>query len=167
VSFTFNRKAKSMHYRPIVRAPIVIAAASALALLAVPARAQHGAESATRSVQVVLPDSFPAPGARALVVRFATGRDLIILNREHATPQALAAAVALLKELRRRHGVVANTQVVTMQGFTPIRRGAERASARFRASIQALNSRPISRVGNVGRGRWIELVDSRIGRVGS
>lgn len=148
-----------MHDRTIFRATTVVAAASALTLLAPAAQAQRDGLAASPSVQVALPDSFPSPDARALVVRFATGRDLIILNREHATPHALAAAVALLKELRRTNPRVANTQVVTMQGFTPLGAARGRTGAAFRATIEALNRQPPARIGNLGRGRWIELGD--------
>jgi hypothetical protein len=156
-----------MHYRTILRATAVVVAATSLALLAPSAGAQRAGAIASPSVQVAVPDSFPAPGARALIVRYATGRDLIILDRRHATPEVLAAAVALLKELRRTNQRLASTQVVTMQGFTPLGSGTGRSRAAYRAAIEALNRQPVTRIGNLGRGRWVALSDANFARTRS
>ncbi|MGH7720028.1 MAG: hypothetical protein ACREON_14450 [Gemmatimonadaceae bacterium] len=135
---------------------------AALLALSMPAAAQHTA-SVLRPVRVAVPDEFPTPGARALIVRSpAAGQgDVIILNHAHATAEALSAALALLRELRRSIANPPHTQVVTMQGFTA--RGAiDRGTLEpLKSRLDLLRSRRPARIGNLGMGKWIELPGDR------
>ncbi|HJU64866.1 MAG TPA: hypothetical protein VJ596_04280 [Gemmatimonadaceae bacterium] len=151
-----------MRNRHVIRALAALAGGCATIVLSTPAGAQFGV--AASSVRVAVPDSFPAPGARALVVRFADGQDIILLNPEHASAEALAAALTLLGELRRATPRAPATQVVTIQGYVRHRAASVGALGRHRMIMELLHRQPIARIGNLGQGRWIALSTAGIMR---
>jgi hypothetical protein len=111
-------------------------------------------------VRVAIPDTFPLPDARALIVRYASDDrpDVIVLNPTAATPDALAAALALLHDLyKERPAAPGRYLVATLKGFAPLGDPNPATLRRLASQLSALRAQPPSRIGNVGRGRWIEL----------
>lgn len=140
-------------------------AALALALVVFsPARVAAQNERAT-AVQVAVPDSFPSREGRIVILRHASNakRDVILLHRDHATPEALVSALATVRDLRRRWPRPPRDQVVTIATYTPhnldpqlLQIAAER--------LAELRSQRVSRIGNLGAGRWIEMANLRLVR---
>lgn len=119
---------------------------------------------AKRSVIVAIPDSFPSSEGRALVMRFSDPgkKDAIILNRANATPEGLGSALLVLQKLRAVKDTPAQDQVITISGFVPPSRLSETAASKLHGKLKKLLDEPSSRIGNIGRGHWVELPDVQI-----
>ncbi|HEX7238896.1 MAG TPA: hypothetical protein VF263_01410 [Longimicrobiaceae bacterium] len=146
---------------PLVRALRVLALLAALTPLGVPAAAQQPAK---QPVVIGIPDAFPRQGARAMVFRYASAgnRDVVLLDGASATPEALAAAVLLVRDLRRSHPKLKDDQVATLTRFTPPRGLDPRTLSALASRLEELKRRPSSRIGSLGSGRWIELADASL-----
>ena len=120
------------------------------------------AASADQPVLIIVPDSFPRPGTHPMIIRDLTSRqdDIIVLNKENATPYELLAAMAVLRRMRTTASVAppgAATQVVSVQGFVISKRAAtsqDSAATRFLTRLLSLGRR---KVGNLGQSRWVRL----------
>lgn len=123
------------------------------------------AQSRARApVRAAVPDSFPVPGAKALVLRYAGAQkpDVIMLNSANATPEALAAAIAFLQTDRRATPAPEHDEVITVTGFAPARTTRATVLAKAAAKLAELHARPVARIGNLGPGRWLELADATL-----
>lgn len=131
-----------------------------------PAAAQG---QARKPVIVALPDSFPETheprgqitSVRGMVVRFASPgkQDMVILKRDDASPETLAAAINLLRKFRNAVHNPQSDRVATLVGFVPPKLTPASREA-LAARLRQLDSQQTSRVGNLGRGRWIEIPDA-------
>lgn len=136
-----------------------LAIAAALVALAIAATALHiGAQAEGRPVRVVVLDSLPVANARALVLQEGRGVQpiTIFLTAASANPEMLGGALAIVRKLRARPLAANRTLLVPVTGV--VRRGAisPRTERRLTSILRRLEDRPPARIGNVGRGRWIE-----------
>jgi hypothetical protein len=132
-----------------------------IAVTATPAAAQRSIDN---RVRIALPDRFPLADARALVVRYSSidNPDVIILDPAHATSETLSAALTLLRHLDKERPPAPGRYVVaTLKGFAPLGHPDPAALRRLAGQLAALRAQPSSRIGNLGRGRWIELASPR------
>ena len=119
-----------------------------------------------RPVILAIVDQFPREEARAMLVRYphSSGRDMILLNREHVSPEALASTLLLLRKLRVSSVAPGRVQIVPIKGSVLADPLPARTRAQLDASLQRLATQSFSRVGNLGRGQWIELPSDRLTR---
>ncbi len=125
------------------------------------ASSAHSQRGSQRAVIVALPDDFPgAQGARAMIIRYNDGDqpDVVLLNPAVGPSAAdLAAALRVLSQLRSS-GVPLHTEVTTIQGFAPFSNGdILRPDSGLETVLEHLGARPWVSLGNIGRGRWIEM----------
>ena len=138
----------------------VLLALVAVALpLGSPGVAQHGG----RPVVVLIPDVFPqvtfagAPQgeARLMIVREPGKTDIIVLNPAHATPDAMGAALVLLRRHRTMFPDPARPTSVQVTEFPPL--SNRRSHAAFSALLRRLQAQPHAPAARFGRGRQIQL----------
>lgn len=137
-----------------IRTVLLAVCAAAVVLVGRSAIAQS---HSTRSVAVAVVDTLSQPGLRAEILRFSDpGKpDVILLRRDAATPENLAAAIASYRESAgrtpARPGLIGRTLVtgatVTSDASVPLRRRAAEILATLRKA-------PHTKVGNYGRGQW-------------
>ena len=138
----------------------VLAPVAALLALSVAGAVPAAAQQPHHTVRIALPDSFPGRAQEpALVLR--TGADpldpVILLNKATLDEGAITAAMAAADLLLRRPISPGQTQVM---GIANLKRGrplSARAHAVAADYLRQLQSRPLTRIGNVGPGRWIEV----------
>ena len=136
-----------------------LAIAAGLVALAIAATALHiAAQADGRPVRVVVLDSLPVSNARALVLQEGRGAQpiTIFLTPASANIEMLGGALALARQLRARPLPANRTILVPVSGV--VRRGTlnRHAERRLTSILRELEGRPVARIGNVGRGRWIE-----------
>ena len=125
----------------------------AIVLVAVRLQAQS---SPSRPVAVALVDSLAVVGSRAEILRFSSDLrpDVILLRRDNASPDALAAALATYRESVRRTpgrpGQVGRT-VLTEFSVPPNAMALRSTAAEMLATVRRA---PVTRVGSYGPGRW-------------
>lgn len=121
------------------------------------------ASRAPQPVILAIADSFPAHHGRAVIMRYptASSEDVIILSSSDATPDALGAALQLLRRLRAK-GAPSNMQVVTMTGAQRVVVPPKVDRWLQKVIDRTLANQP-KKLGNIGRGHWLELADARIG----
>lgn len=141
---------------------LVIAVLCACSLSAVSTVSAQGAQR-SRSVIIAVADSFPAARGYAVIMRDAdaAATDVVILPSTGATPDALAGALIVLQKLRAQ-GAPAHKQIVTLTGLHP-RSIPPRIAAWLANVMQRASQQPATRIGNIGRGKWIELADAVLG----
>lgn len=137
-----------------IRTVLLAACAAAIVLVGRSALAQS---HTTRSVAVAVVDTLSRPGLRAEILRFSDpGKpDVILLRRDAATAENLAAAITTYRESASRTpsrpGLIGRTLItsatVTSAPSEPVRRRAAEMLA-------ALRRTPPAKVGNYGRGQW-------------
>lgn len=122
--------------------------------------------SAGEPVVLAIVDDFPAADSRALIVRYpasAGARDMIILDRAFATSDGLASALILLRKLRSTQGAISRVQTAMIAGAVPEKPLSSGRRAYLETGLAKLAGQQPSRVGNLGRGQWIELPHDRLG----
>jgi hypothetical protein len=119
-------------------------------------------------VAVAIPDVFPEAAGQgpqenviAIILRSPDHQDIVLLNRQHAAPTALASVISSLRRSRIAtpnpgRGMMA----VVRSGARP---QAGRDNANFARVLQAVREQPSSRIGNVGDGRWLEFNPKDLG----
>lgn len=145
------------------RRPAWAAVLLALFAIVLPSASPGIAQYGGRPVIVLLPDVFPQstfPGApqtsvRLTIVREPGKTDVIVLNPAHATPDALGAALVMLRRHRTMLPDVAQPTAMQITEFPPQARG--RSQAAVSAVLQRLLAQPRSALGRLGRGRQIEF----------
>jgi len=106
-------------------------------------------------VFLALPEAFPDVDARA-VLMLEPGRDIVILDRDDAGPEALAAALGVLERMHRDHPRPADRgQLVPITGFVSTGPIGPARREELQAVLAELAERPLVNVGNLGRGRWM------------
>ena len=121
-------------------------------------------ELSRRPVRLLLPTEFPKPDARALVVRYASEDkgDVLVLDPKSLTLESFVAAIAVLRDLRKAEPMPTNDIVATVSGFVTLKQIEQSRRARLARLLAALKSQAISRLGNLGRGQWVDLPESAI-----
>lgn len=136
-----------------VRTMLVGLMAVAALVLARTAQAQG---NHSRTVAVALVDALAQPGARAEILRFsdASRPDVILLRRDAATADALAAAIvtyrASMQRTSARPGQVGRA-IVTDFEVSPAAAGLRKDAVQMLETVRRV---PLSRVGTYGQGRW-------------
>lgn len=137
---------------------------TATLLLASPAVAQGGAQGggAPHPLRIALLENAPADAPLGLVVRSGAARepDLLVLPADRATAQLVRAGIAFAKKFRRDVRHVDGTAVATLGGYVQRRRGGpanERAQRHAEEVLARARTQPVVNIGNLGRGRWVEL----------
>lgn len=122
------------------------------------ARAQSSVEP---PAVLALADSLPVQGAQAVVLFRARpiGRSVILLSSASARPETVGGAIALLRRLEREHAGDELSAIVPISGVAPSRPLSAQRRAQLRSYLTELSARPITTLGDVGRGRWVSLRD--------
>jgi len=151
-------------YMQIVPALSLVALATALATSTTLLRAQQAATDNASRLTLAVVDSMPVATARAMVVRKADGPTLLVLDRRHATPETLGLALAVVKQVRRTPLAPGAQQVIPIQGGVATKAPSARRMAFLRAQLNSLYAKPVSPLGPLGRGRFMEFSDTELGR---
>jgi hypothetical protein len=108
----------------------------------------------------------PIAGAQVIVLFRAhgLGRHVILLPGRNPAPEALGAGEALIRKLEQDHRHDRLSAIIPVSGAvasTPVP-ASERA--RWARTIAYVQSRPVTRIGDAGTGRWGELVPATTDR---
>ena len=139
-----------MKSRTVVIGMIAVAAMFA----ATEAHAQAGR---FRNVAIALVDTLTRPGLRAEILRFSDPNrpDVILLRRDAATADDLAAAIASYRSsvahTPSRPGLVGRIAVTSFTAKSP---ATDALRARAAEMLSKVRLAPVSKVGNYGQGRW-------------
>lgn len=133
-------------------------AACALVSLSAPTAAQRP----DGPVIVAVTDTLPSRDARAVLIRYPreSHRDIIILKSDDATVELLGGALAMLEQRRGRGRKDAQQEVVTIQGVAIDAVPANMLPV-LKATLERLSQQPVVRIGNLGRGRWLQMPGTR------
>lgn len=148
--------------RQAAATPIAIPASARALLLAILCLTplQLTAQSAAaRRTLVTLSDSMPVPNAQAIVLFNAppSGDHVILLPRRTVSPNALGAALKVLRKLEREHPNSANSAMIPIEGVLPPANQTPSERASLRSIISEVAQQPVTRVGRLGMGQWMPL----------
>lgn len=117
------------------------------------------------TITLVIADSFPAEGGKAVVMLNASPdrRDVIVLHPAHATPELVGAAFELLRVTRRKGVPADRIPTLVIQGALPGEPLTGAVRARLQRAVDVLNARPRSAIGALGRGKWVEVSAASLG----
>jgi hypothetical protein len=103
---------------------------------------------------LALPDAYPDVDGRVTLLR-EPGREIVVLS-DAATPEDLGLAVRMLARFRRERGQPqpGRGDMIPLVGIVTPRLDDARRS-HFEDALVELRTRPVSNVGNLGRGRWM------------
>lgn len=113
-------------------------------------------------VIVAITDTLPSRDARAVLMRYPRGshRDIIILKRDEASVELLGGVLAMLEQRRVKGRKDAQQEVVTIQGVA-IDAVPAAILPVLKATLELLSKQPEARIGNLGRGRWLQMPGTR------
>ncbi|MGE0161041.1 MAG: hypothetical protein AB7T31_16710 [Gemmatimonadales bacterium] len=105
---------------------------------------------------LAMPDVYPDVDGRVTLLR-EQSREVIVLARD-ATPEDLGVAIRMLARFRRERGQPERGRgnMIPIVGHAGTTLNAERRT-RLETVLRELRSRPVTQVGNLGRGRWMRL----------
>lgn len=144
---------------PIVRYRSALVAAGLLAFGVAGAR-PLAAQQPRATVRIAVPDSFPARSQPpALLLRSGTDplNPVILLNKAKLDEQVIAAALVAADVVRRQSIEPRQTQVIALATFKRARPLSAHAHAVAADYLRQLRTRPVTRIGNIGPGRWIQV----------
>lgn len=151
--------------RALARAaePASLRAALLVVLFLLPLQLAAQSAANTRTI-VTLSDSMPVPNAQAVVLFHAppSGDNVILLPRRTVSPNALGAALKVLRKLEREHGSSPNSAMVPIQGILPPSGQSAGERASLRSIIAQVAQQPVTRVGRLGMGQWMPLAASQV-----
>jgi hypothetical protein len=103
---------------------------------------------------LAMPDAYPDVNGRVMLLR-EPGREIVVLS-DAATPEDLGVAVRLLARFRRERGQPQQGRgdMIPIVGIVTPRLDEARRT-RLEEVFVELRSRPVTNVGNLGRGRWM------------
>lgn len=125
----------------------------------------HAQAGRLRNVAVALVDSLARPELRAEILRFSDPNrpDVILLRRDAATADDLAAAIATYRSSVARSadrpGLVGRIAVTNFTANAPATAALRARAAEMLARVRLA---PVAKVGNYGRGRW-SMFEVRVG----
>jgi hypothetical protein len=124
-----------------------------------PAAAHAQSSIAAKRVVVAVPDSFPDKDASLVVIRYRASDqpDLILLNSAKMSWESLAVGMAVLRKGRATNPAPPADEVTAVHGFASDRRSTPAFQAKVQSIVARLQSQPPAKIGNLGRGRWIDL----------
>ena len=110
-------------------------------------------------LRIAVVDSLPVRDARALVMREGAGAQpiTIFLTPASANVEILGGALTIARRLRAKPLAAHRTELIPVSGV--VQRGTlgATAEARLVGMLRRLESQPVAQIGNLGRGRWIEV----------
>lgn len=136
-------------------APMLLAVLLALLLGHAPVEAQRASPPQTF---IAIAETFPDLDARAVLVR-ERGRDIVVLNREEATIDALAMSLVALERVREQHPSVepGRGQLIPITGYAVTRPPTGDHLRRLQGVLDRLETAPTTSIGSFGPGRWIRF----------
>lgn len=143
-----------MHKNSFIAAP-ALAVLLVLSTLASPAGV---AGQADPPLFLAIPETFPDVDGRVVLLR-ESGRDVVLLRQDDATPETLSIALGLLGRLDERAPRRAGLgQMVPITGYKLTRPLDPDRLAELDAALSQLKSRPVAPMGNLGFGRSMPFV---------
>lgn len=136
-------------------------------ILVVISGASQAQSSFEQPAVLALADSLPVQGAQAVVLFRARpiGRSVILMSSATARPETVGGAIAVLRRLEREHAGDDLSAIVPISGVAPNRPLSPRRLAELRSYLDEVTARPVTTLGDLGRGRWVSLRDgSRLRR---
>ena len=124
------------------------------ALASVGPRSLEAQVGGDAQVFLAIPDDFPDVEARAVIIR-EPGREVVMLRSTDVSPETLAMALQLLRQLRDRYPRPTEGQMVPMTGYAVTKPIPDRAKAGLEQALSRLLSAEPAQLGNLGSGRWI------------
>jgi hypothetical protein len=139
------------------RIAVVALLLCAIASTAAYARAQLGGSP----IRLAVIDSIPIRDAKALVMREGAGAQpvTIFLTPASADLETLGGALKVARQLRSTHLASGRTELVPISGVVGRGRLGAAAEQRLVGILRRLEEQPVARIGNLGRGRWIEVTN--------
>jgi hypothetical protein len=133
---------------------IALALVSMLPLAAAVSPTPLAAQAETPPLFLAMPDAYPDVDGRVMLLR-EPGREIVFLS-DAATPEDLGVAVRLLARFRRERGEPQQGRgdMIPIVGIVTPRLDEARRT-RLEEVFVELRSRPVTNVGNLGRGRWM------------
>lgn len=134
-----------------------------LAAIALPLQLAAQAASGARTI-VTLSDSMPVANAQAVVLFHSppSGDNVILLPRRTVSPNALGAALRVLRKLEKEHGDSPHSAMIPIEGVLPPRDQTPGERASLRSIIAEVAQQPMTRVGRLGMGQWMSLSASQV-----
>ena len=111
-------------------------------------------------VRIAVPDSFPLRAAEpAMLLRSGTDpfEPVILLNKAKLDEETIAAALTAVGVLLRQPIEPRQTQVIRLATFKHARPVNSPARTLAAGYLRQLRTRPVTRIGNIGQGRWIQV----------
>jgi hypothetical protein len=140
----------------------LVALVAATTMLAAPLSAQAAARTPT-PITLAIVDSMPVRTAKALLVRKPNGRTLLVLDRQHASPEILGAGLAAVQHFAKQPAD-GNERVVAIQGGVPGKPLSARRRAYLQRQLASVQARRTGLLGSLGQGRFMEFTDDATGR---
>lgn len=121
------------------------------------------------SVIVAIPREFPDAAFQqtpqehllAAIVREPGKTDVIVLNRETASPRVLGAAIV---RLRKNRASIPETERGLVLLLKTTRLGTNKHStATVAKALAIVQAQPVAQLGNMGPGRWYEFTPEMLG----
>jgi hypothetical protein len=149
----------------IIQTLSLLALVSALGSATAPlyAQAVGGRGPATGPITLAVVDSMPVATAKALLVRKANGRTLLVLDRAQATPETLGLGLAAARHFAKQP-TAGKERVIPIQGGVPITPISASRRAFLQRQLATVQSRKVGSLGSLGRGQFIEFTDELAGR---
>jgi hypothetical protein len=138
---------------------IVAAIVASLAALGAASRRAEAQAQGRPVVWIAVPDSFPAADVPALVVRTGARPQTptVLVNKRDLRPETIMAALAAAHVAIRGPIKPGETQVTGVSHFDRPRPMKPRTRELATRWVQQLQTQPVTRIGNLGTGRWIEV----------
>jgi hypothetical protein len=141
-------------------APLSAKAAAPLSAKAAAPLAAKASAGRTTPITLAIVDSMPVQTAKALLVRKANGRTLLVLARQHATPETLGAGIVAARHFATQPAD-GNERVVAIQGGVPRTSLSAGRRAYLQRQLAAVQARRTGSLGALGQGRFMEFSDDR------
>lgn len=142
-----------------VTRPLIVAPLALLVLLMGSATVK--AQQEARATVLAIADSLPVAGAKALVFFRSrpTGRHVIVMSARSANEQLFGASLSLIQSLERKSENSSHSAVIPISDFVPTRSHSQDEEAHWRRQLSQVRSRPLTKIGNLGMGRWVAVND--------
>jgi hypothetical protein len=125
------------------------------------ARAGNSRTRASDRITLAIVDSMPVATAKALIVRKANGTALLVLDRQHASPETLGLGLAVLRTAARTALAPGAQQVIPIQGGVPTAAPSAKRMGYLRGQLAAVSARPRGTLGTLGSGKFVDITDER------
>ena len=138
--------------RPLIVAPLAL-------LLFLMGSATVKAQQEARATVLAIAASLPVTGAKALVFFRSkpTGQHVIVMSARGANEQLVGASLSLIKSLERKSENASYSAVIPISDLVPTRSHSQDEEAHWKRQLAQVRSRPVTKIGNLGMGRWVAV----------